>query len=222
MYNVENNKLYRITSTPSPQTMKTIAYLRVSRDSQDVKNQRLALLEFAQKEQLVISEFMELNMSSRRSLKERQMDLLMDKLVEGDMLVVSELSRMGRSVGEVISTVDALVKRQVQLLSIKEGIRLKQSQDLQSKVMVTLFSLFAEIERSLISLRTKEGLAAARASGQRLGRPRGKLGSSKLDGKQEEIQKLLKLNVSKSSIAKITGVNRSTLYHFLQSRKLSA
>ena len=166
--------------------MKTTAYLRVSRDSQDVKNQRLALLEFAQKEQLVISEFMELNMSSRRSSKERQIDLLMDKLVEGDTLVVSELSRMGRSVGEEISIVDALVKRQVQLVSIKEGIRLKQSQALQSKVMVTLFSLFAEIERSLISLRTKEGLAAARASGQRLGLPGGKLGSSKLDGKQLE------------------------------------
>ena len=162
------------------------------------------------------------NMSSRRSLKERQINLLMDKLVEGDTLVVSELSRRGRSVGEVISTVDALVKRQVQLVSIKEGIRLQQSQDLQSKVMVTLFSLFAEIERTLISLRTKEGLAAARASGQRLGRPRGKLGNSKLDGKKEEIQKLWKLNVSKSSIAKITGVDHSTLYHFLQTRKLSA
>ena len=109
----------------------------------------------------------------------------------------------------------------MQLLSIKEGIPLKQSQDLQSKVMLTLFSLFAEIEPTLISLRTKEALASARASAQPLGRPRAKLGSSKLDGKQEEIQKLLKLNVSKSSIAKITGVDRSTLYHFLQSRKLS-
>ena len=99
-------------------------------------------------------------------------------------------------------------------------IRLIGQQNLQSKVTVTLFGLFAEIERELISLRTKEGLAAARATGKRLGRPKGKLGRSKLSGKEDEIQRLLTLNVSKSSIAKITGVDRSTLHHFIQSRNL--
>ena len=86
--------------------------------------------------------------------------------------------------------------------------------------MVTLFGLFAEIERDLISMRTKEGLAVARASGKRLGRPKGKLGQSKLNGKEEEIQELLNLKVSKSSIAKITGVDRSTLYNFIRTRQL--
>ena len=113
---------------------------------------------------------------------------------------------MGRSVGEIITTVDRLVKEQVQFIAIKEGIRLIGQQNLQSKVTVTLFGLFAEIERELISLRTKEGLAAARATGKRLGRPKGKLGRSKLSGKEDEIQRLLMLNVSKSSIARITGV----------------
>jgi DNA invertase Pin-like site-specific DNA recombinase len=200
--------------------MKTIAYVRVSRDSQDVRNQRLAILEFAQQEKFEISEFMELSVSSRRSPKARQIDLLMAQLESGDTLVVSELSRMGRSVGEMITTVDALVKQQIRLMAIKEGIRLEGKQDLQSKVMVTLFSLFADIERELISMRTKEGLAAARASGTRLGRPKGKLGQSKLSGKEDEIQRLLHLKVSKASIAKITGVDRSTLYHFMQSRNL--
>ena len=88
--------------------------------------------------------------------------------------------------------------------------------------MVTLFGLFADIERELISMRTKEGLAAARASGKRLGRPKGKLGQSKLNGKEDEIQRLLTLKVSKASIAKITGVDRSTLYHFMRSRNLIA
>ncbi len=115
---------------------------------------------------------------------------------------------MGRSVGEIITTVDTLVKHHVQLLALKEGIRLDGLQDLQTKVMVTLFGLFADIERELISLRTKEALAAARASGKRLGRPQGRLGKSKLDGKEEEIQRLLVLQVSKASIAKITGVDR--------------
>ena len=200
--------------------MKTIAYLRVSKNSQDVGNQRLAILEFARQEKFEVSAFMELSVSSRRSPKERQIDLLMARLEPGDTLVVSELSRMGRSVGEVISTVDALLKQQVRFLAIKEGIRLAGKQDLHSKVMVTLFGLFAEIERELISMRTKEGLAAARASGKRLGRPKGRLGQSRLNGKEDEIQRLLDLKVSKASIAKITGVDRSTLYHFMRSRHL--
>jgi DNA invertase Pin-like site-specific DNA recombinase len=90
--------------------------------------------------------------------------------------VVSELRRMGRSVGEILTTVDVLVKQQVQFIAIKDGVRLNGKQDLQSKVMVTLFGLFADIERELISMRMKEGLAAAWASGKRLGRPKGKLG----------------------------------------------
>jgi DNA invertase Pin-like site-specific DNA recombinase len=200
--------------------MQTIAYLRVSKDSQDVKNQRLAILEFAQQEKLEISEFRELKVSSKRSPKERQIDCLMVQLESGDTLVVSELSRMGRSVGEIITTVDALVKQQIRFVAIKEGIDLDGQPNLQSKVMVTLFGLFAEIERELISMRTKEGLAAARASGKRLGRPKGKLGHSKLNGKEEEIQRFLNLQVSKSSIAKITGVDRSTLYHFIRTRQL--
>ena len=159
--------------------MKTIAYLRVSKDSQDVGNQRLAILEFARQEKFEVSAFMELSVSSRRSPKARQIDLLMARLEPGDTLVVSELSRMGRSVGEVISTVDALLKQQVRFLAIKEGIRLAGKQDLHSKVMVTLFGLFAEIERELISMRTKEGLAAARASGQTPGASEGTTGTVK-------------------------------------------
>lgn len=200
--------------------MKTVAYLRVSKDTQDVKNQRLAILEFAQKENLKVDRFMELTVSSRKSPKERKIDQLLEQLEEEDLLLVSELSRMGRSVGEIITTVDTLVKRQIRLIAIKEGIRLNGKQNLQTKVMVTLFGLFAEIERELISLRTKEALAAVRASGKKLGRPKGSRGKSKLDGREEEITKLLALDVSKSSIAKITSVDRATLYHFIRSRGL--
>jgi DNA invertase Pin-like site-specific DNA recombinase len=200
--------------------MKTIAYLRVSKDSQDVKNQRLAILEFARHEHREIDEFMELQVSSRRSPKERQLDVLLARLEPGDTLMVSELSRLGRSVGEIITTVDTLVKKHIRLIAIKEGIRLEGRHNLQTKVMVTLFGLFAEIERELISLRTKEALAAARVAGKRLGRPPGRLGISKLDGKEADIRRLVALHVSKASIAKITGVDRSTLYHFIRSRHL--
>ncbi len=200
--------------------MRTIAYLRVSKDSQDLKNQRLAILDFARQEHLEIDEFMELSVSAKRSPKERKLDLLLERLNPKDALIVSELSRMGRSVGEIITTVDALVKGKVRLFAVKEGLRINGAQTLQSKVMVTLFGLFAEIERELISLRTKEALAAARATGKRLGRPPGVLGKSKLDGREKEITDLLALNVSKASIAKITGVDRTTLTHFLRSRHL--
>ena len=200
--------------------MQTIAYLRVSKDSQDVKNQRLAIHDFAQKEGITVDDFIETIASSRKSPKERKIDALLERLQEGDTLIVSELSRMGRSVGEIITMVDELVQRKIRFIAIKEGIRLNGTQDMQSKVTVTLFSLFAEIERDLISQRTKEGLAVARAKGKQLGRPKGIVGDSKLDDKREEIKRLLGLNVSQSSIAKITGVNRSTLNRFIRSRKL--
>jgi len=201
--------------------MKTIAYLRVSKDSQDVKNQRLAILEFARREKMEVDDFVEITVSSRKSTKERKVDQLLEELDTGDTLIVSELSRMGRSVGEIITTVDTLVKKKIRFIAVKEGIRLNGSQDMQTKVMVTMFSLFAEIERDLISMRTKEGLAAARASGKKLGRPRGVLGKSKLDGREDEIKRFLALGVSKASIAKITGVDRSTLYNFIRSRGLA-
>jgi DNA invertase Pin-like site-specific DNA recombinase len=202
--------------------MPTLAYLRVSKDTQDVTHQRLAILEFAQRERLTVDDFLEVSVSSRRSLKERKVDLLLARLTPGDLLIVSELSRLGRSVGDIITTVDTLVKRQIRLLAIKEGIRLNGAQDLQTRVMVTLFGLFAEIERDLIAMRTKEALAAARAAGKRLGRPRGTRGRSKLDGREQEIKRLLALKVSKASIAKITGVDRATLYHFIRSRSLAS
>jgi DNA invertase Pin-like site-specific DNA recombinase len=108
----------------------------------------------------------------------------------------------------------------IRFIAVKEGIRLNGSQDMQTKVMVTMFSLFAEIERDLISMRTKEGLAAARASGKKLGRPKGALGKLKLGGREDEIRRFLALDISKASIAKITGVDRSTLYNFIRSRGL--
>ena len=87
--------------------------------------------------------------------------------------------------------------------------------------MTTLFALFADVERDLISERTREGLARAKASGKKLGRPKGSLGVSRLDGKEDEIRRFLKLGISKSALAKITGVSRLTLYHFLGTRGLN-
>jgi DNA invertase Pin-like site-specific DNA recombinase len=201
--------------------MKIVAYLRISTGGQELSNQRLAILDYAQHHQLQIDRFLEIQVSSRKSLKERGIDGLFAGMQAGDLLLVSELSRLGRSVGQVIQIVDDLIKHQIKFIAIKENIHLDGKQDIQSKVMVTMFGLFAEIERDLISERTCEGLAAARAKGRVLGRPKGSHGTSCLDGKEGEIQMLLAKKVSKASIAKILDVSRSALLYFISSRKLS-
>ena len=200
--------------------MKTIAYLRVSTNVQDLNSQKLAILDFARKEGFGVDEFVEITISSRRSQQRDQLLDTIQGLNKGDRLVVSELSRLGRSLGQVIAIVDSLVKRKVRFIAIKEGIRFEGKQTLQSKVMVTLFALFSEVERDLVSERTKEGLASAKANGKLLGRPKGSLGRSKLEGREQEIQMLLTKGVSKASIAKITDVSRTNLLHFIRTRQL--
>lgn len=200
--------------------MKTVAYLRISTGSQDLANQKLAVLDYARQKQFAIDSFVEAQASSRKGRDQRRINELLGMLAVGDRLVVSELSRLGRSLSQVIQIVEELVKRKVRFVAIKEAIRFEGKQDMQTKVMVALFGLFAEVERDLISERTKEGLAAARAKGRLLGRPKGVLGKSKLDDKEGEIRTLLKKEVSKASIAKIVGVSATTLRHFVRTRKL--
>jgi DNA invertase Pin-like site-specific DNA recombinase len=200
--------------------MKTVAYLRVSTGSQDLANQKLAILDYARQKHFAIDRFVEVQVSTRKSPAQRRVEELLSTLHGGDRLVVSELSRLGRSLGQVIQLVDELVTRKIHFTAIKEGIRFEGKQDLQTKVMIALFGLFAEVERDLISERTKEGLAAARAKGRLLGRPKGSLGKSKIDGKEGEIRMLLEKEVSKASIAKIVGVSRTAIHHFIRTRKL--
>jgi DNA invertase Pin-like site-specific DNA recombinase len=200
--------------------VKTIAYIRVSKDSQDCKSQKLAILDFAHKENIKIDEFLEIQISSRKNPNERKIDSLLN-LGQGNMLIVSEMSRIGRSVGEVVTTIDRIIASGVQFIAIKENIKIKDRQDLHTKVMITMFSLFAEVERELNSLRTKEALASLKAEGIKLGRPKGSLGSSKLDGKDMEIKKLLRLKVSKTSISKILEVDRSTLKNYMDKRQIN-
>ena len=200
--------------------MKTIAYLRISTGSQDLATQKLAVLDYARQKRFGIDRFVEAQASSRKGRDQRRIEELLDTLAAGDRLVVSELSRLGHSLGQVIQIVDELVKRKVRFTAIKESIHFEGKQDLQTKVMIALFGLFAEVERDLISERTKEGLTAARAKGRLLGRPKGSLGTSKLDGKEEQIRMLLEKEVSKRSIAKIVDVSPTTVRHFIRTRKL--
>jgi len=200
--------------------VKTVAYLRVSTPQQDLRSQRLAILEYARAHDFRVDDFIEATASGQASEKRRRLHELTSILEPGDRLVVSELSRLGRSLGQVVTILDALAKGGVALVALKENIRFEGKQDIQTKVMTTLFALFAEVERDLISERTREGLARARASGRKLGRPKGSLGVSRLDGREDDIRRFLELGVSKTAIAKLTGVSRTTLYSFMSTRGL--
>ena len=154
--------------------MKTVAYLRISTAQQDVRSQRLAILEHARNQGFPIDNFIEATASGQASEKRRRLDELMSVLQRGDRLVVSELSRLGRSLGQIVAILDALAKAGVAFVAIKENIRVEGKHDIQTKVMTTLFALFAEVERDLISERTREGLARARSSGTKLGVQKGR------------------------------------------------
>ncbi|MFC1596204.1 recombinase family protein [Candidatus Margulisiibacteriota bacterium] len=200
--------------------MKTTAYIRVSTDKQDLDNQKLTILDYAHKNKFQIDNFIEIQVSSQKSNKERKIDQLLEELAPGYTLVVSELSRLGRSLGEIIYIVNELTRQEIKLIAIKENINFRGKQDMQTKIMVAMFGLFAEIERDLISARTKQALAAVRAKGIKLGRPKGSTGKSRLDGREEEIKILLGKTVSKASIAKIMDISRPALYRFIETRKL--
>jgi len=198
---------------------KTTAYLRVSTDGQDLNNQKLEILDYAQKHSYTIDNWIEVKVSSRKSTKERLVDHLINQLESGDCLIVSELSRLGRSVGQIINIIDQMITKRIKVVIIKEAMVINGTNDIATKTMITMFSLFAEVERDLISIRTKTGLMRAKAEGKLIGRPKGR-GKSKLDGKEDEIKELLGKQVSRASISKIMNVSWPTLNHFIKTRNL--
>jgi len=172
--------------------MKTVAYFKTSMDRQKVREQRQAIVEFAQREGITISRFIEMPASATRG---KRIDQFLSQLESGDTLIVSELSRIGRSVGQIVRTVDALVKGKIRFIAVKEGIWLDEERNSETPAMIKIFSLLAQADQELVTLHTKEGLATARGKGKKLGRPTGSLGRSKLDGEIEEIKRLYHFRV---------------------------
>lgn len=199
---------------------KTLAYIRTSTDRQDLNNQKLEILEWARKEGVQIADFLEISISSRKKQKERRIDELTASLQEGDTLVVTELSRLGRSTVEVILIINALVERKVRVRVLKQHLDIWQN-DMTSKIMVTLLSLFADLERDFISIRTKEALKAKKLQGIQLGKPKGTVQRSKFDKDRQKIEELLKLGLSVRKIADLLGYNNHIgLNTYILKRKL--
>jgi len=190
-------------------------YLRVSTDKQDLENQKFEILKYANAKKLGNVEFVEETASGRKSWKNRKLGKLIEELRKGDVLIVAELSRLGRSMLEIMELLSILLRKGVELHVVKNNQVLKD--DLHSKVFAMAFSIAAEIERELISQRTKEALARRKAEGKPLGRPKGSF-SSRLDKYADQIDEFLSKGVSISSIAKIIEVPYSTLWSYLQRR----
>ena len=199
---------------------KTIAYIRASTSKQDVNNQKLEILEFARHANLQVDEFMQVTISSRKSSKQRRIDELLGKLADSDTLIVTELSRLGRNTSEIIILVNELVLRNIRVIVIKQNLDIAQH-DMSSKIIVTLFSLFAELERDLVSLRTKEALAAKKAQSVKLGKPKGTIQASKFDKDRERIEELLRLGMSVRKIARVMEYsNHIGLNTYIKKRRI--
>ncbi len=195
--------------------MSVIGYIRVSSDKQTLTHQRFEIEQYAKKQGIKVDKWVEEKISSRKALKKRKLGTLLDDLQENDILIACEISRLGRSLLEVMRILEICLSKNCQVWTLKENYRL--GNDIQSKVMAFAFGLAAEIERNLISQRTKSSLANLKASGKKLGRPfAAESKKLKLSKNTRKIKNLLAKNISKSQIAKILGVQRYTLRRFIE------
>ena len=197
-------------------------YIRVSSDKQTVENQRFEINKFCEKQKLVINDWIEETISGTKNYTKRQLGNLLKKVHKDDIIICSELSRLGRNLFMIMEILNICMTKECRVWTIKDNYRL--GDDIQSKVLAFAFGLSAEIERNLISQRTKEALARKKAEGVVLGRPRGKKSSPdkyKLSGKEVLIKELLKNGTSKRKIAKICKVDRNTLARFIELKGLA-
>ncbi len=194
-------------------------YIRVSSDKQTVENQRFEIIQFANANNLVIDGWIEETISGTTQYGKRELGKLLNIIKKDDMIICSELSRLGRSLFMIMEILNHCMQKECRVWTIKDGYKL--GDDIQSKVLAFAFGLSAEIERNLISQRTKEALARKKAEGVVLGRPKGRKSSHvKLSGKESVISELLLQGVPKTQIAKIFKVNRNTMSKFIKDNSL--
>ncbi|SCY75982.1 master DNA invertase Mpi family serine-type recombinase [Ruminococcus sp. YE282] len=192
-------------------------YIRVSSDKQTVENQRFEIKRFAEEKGVEIDGWIEETISGTKNYDKRRLGKLLNKVKADDVIICSELSRLGRNLFMIMEILNICMNKGCKVWTIKDHYRL--GDDIESKVLAFAFGLSAEIERNLISQRTKEALARKKAEGITLGRPKGKKSSRvKLSGKERTIRDLLDAGVSKSEIARIFKVNRMTVSNFIKER----
>lgn len=192
---------------------KTIGYLRVSTIDQDIEKNKADILCLANDKNLGKVSFHQEKISGKVSWKKRKIADIMDELNDNDNIVVSELSRLGRSMLECMEILSIASEKGVNIYAVKGNWQLDQS--IQSKIIAMAFSMAAEIERDLISQRTKEALRAKKAQGIKLGRPKGP-GKSKLDKYQPEIEALLANGSTQKFIARRYKTTEANLHNWMK------
>ncbi len=194
-------------------------YIRVSTDKQTVENQRYEVNQFCEKNVFVVDKWIEETISGAKNLQDRKLGKLLKKMRKDDILICSELSRLGRNLLMIMGILNECMNRDIHVWTIKDNYRL--GSDINSKVLAFAFGLSAEIERNLISQRTKEALARKKAEGVILGRPVGRKSSkTKLTGQEKKITELLEKRVSYSAIGRILGVHRLTVSTFVKNNNI--
>ena len=186
-------------------------YLRVSTDNQTVENQRYEIEKFAESRDLKVDKYIEETISGGKAVNKRKLGKLLKKLKRNDILIASEISRLGRSLYMIMDILNICMEKGVLILTIKDNFHL--GDDIESKVLAFAFSLSAEIERKLISQRTKEALERIKKEGKILGRPKGSKNKiKKVDDKLDLITHLYSKGISIRAIAKKCRVHPNTLY----------
>ncbi|MCH5188556.1 MAG: master DNA invertase Mpi family serine-type recombinase [Oscillospiraceae bacterium] len=192
----------------------TYGYIRVSSDKQTVENQRFEINNFAAENGLVIDGWIEETISGTKSYNKRELGKLLKRVKKNDLIICAELSRIGRNLFMIMEILNICMSKECRVWTIKDNYRL--GEDIQSKVLAFAFGLSAEIERNLISQRTKEALARKKSEGVILGRPVGSKSSHvKLSGKEHTIQDMLLRGVPKAQIARKLKVSRGTVARFI-------
>lgn len=195
--------------------MTIYAYLRVSTLEQDTEKNKLEILKFANDKRLGNVEFIEEKVTGKLHFRKRELGLLIEKMGVDDVLIVPELSRLARSITQILEILNLSKEKGFVLYSLKENFS-SNDKSITAVITSTIFALVAQLERDLISLRTKEALQAKKASGVKLGRPKGKKGKSKLDVYREKILYLVGLNVPKTVIARECDTTVGNLYNYLR------
>ena len=194
--------------------MAVIGYIRVSSNKQTCDHQYYEIQQFAEHNNIAVNRWVEETITSRKPLNKRKLGQLLDELQDGDILISAEISRLGRSMLEVMRILETCLNKNCQVWTLKENYRL--GNDIQSKVMAFAFGLSAEIERNLISQRTKASLENIKASGKRIGRPFSAQSKKlKLSKNTKKVKELLDMGLTKYRIAKIMQVKQTTVSRFI-------